>query len=90
MGRHGSSDVRNDAIDAEAEHFFRAVDRAVTESHSRSTGLPLLLAARPEHHHLFRKVSNNQNLLVATIDVNPRDLTHEQLREHAWELVQPA
>lgn len=89
MGRHGNSDVKNDAIDADTERFFRAVDRAVTDLHTRPTGLPLLLAALPEHHHLFRKVSNNPNLLAATIDVNPRDLTTEQLRERAWSLVQP-
>ncbi len=89
MGRHGSSDVKNDAIDADTERFFRAVDRAVTELHTRPTGLPLLLAALPEHHHLFRKVSNNPNLLAASIDVNPKDLTPEQLRDRAWSLVQP-
>lgn len=89
MGRHGSSDVKNDAIDADTEHFFRAVDRAVTDLHTRPSGLPLLLAALPEHHHLFRKVSNNPNLLATTIDVHPKDLTPEQLRERAWSLVQP-
>lgn len=89
MGRHGSSDVKSDAIDADTERFFRAVDRAVTELHSRPTGLPLLLAALPEHHHLFRKVSNNPNLLATSIDVHPRDLSAEQLRERAWSLVLP-
>lgn len=89
MGRHGSSDVKNDAIDADTERFFRAVDRAVIKHHSRPTGLPLLLAALPEHHHLFRKVSNNSNLLAATINVNPKDLTMEGLRERAWTLIQP-
>ncbi|HET9032823.1 MAG TPA: hypothetical protein VFN25_07955 [Dokdonella sp.] len=89
MGRHGGSDVKSDAIDADTERFFRAVDRAVTDLHTRPTGLPLLLAALPEHHHLFRKVSNNPNLLAASIDVNPKDLTMEQLRDRAWSLVQP-
>lgn len=89
MGRHGSSDVKSDAIDADTERFFRAVDRAVTELHSRPSGLPLLLAALPQHHHLFRKVSNNPNLLAASIDVHPKDLTAEQLRERAWSLVLP-
>ena len=89
MGRHGGSDVKNDAIDADTERFFRAVDRAVIEFHSRPNGLPLVLAALPEHHHLFRKVSNNSNLLAVTIDVNPKDLSPEQLRERAWALVQP-
>lgn len=89
MGRHGSSDVKSDAMDADTERFFRAVDRAVVEHHSRPTGLPLLLAALPEHHHLFRKVSNNPSLLAASIDVNARDLTHDELRERAWSLILP-
>ncbi|HET8941431.1 MAG TPA: hypothetical protein VFN13_05535 [Rudaea sp.] len=89
MGRHGSSDVKNDAIDADTQRFFRAVDRAVNELHSRPTGLPLLLAALPQHQHVFRKLSNNPNLLAASIDVNPADLTSEQLRERAWALILP-
>src|SRR3546814_5763577 len=63
MGRHGASDSKRDAIDAETERFFRAVDRAVLEHHSRPGGLPLLLAALPEHHHLFRKISDNPQLM---------------------------
>lgn len=89
MGRHGSSDVKSDAVEADTERFFRAVDRAVIELHSRPTGMPLLLAALPEHHHLFRKVSNNPNLLEASIDVHPKSLSLEQLRERAWSQVLP-
>lgn len=89
MGRHGASDVKQDAIRADTEQFFRVVDRGVLEHHSRPTGLPLLLAALPEHHHLFREVSQNPNLLDATIDVNPDDLTLDELCERAWEKVQP-
>ena len=90
MGRHGgSNEAKHDAIDADTEQFFRAVDRAVTEHHSRPTGLPLLLALLPQHQHLFRKVSNNPNLLAASIDVNPANLTAEELRERAWNLILP-
>lgn len=89
MGRHGASDVKQDAIRADTEHFFRAVDRAVLEHHSRPTGLPLLLAAMPEHHHLFREVSRNPNLLAESIDVHPDDLTLDALRERVWEQLQP-
>src|SRR3546814_15834308 len=70
MGRHGASDSKRDAIDAETERFFRAVDRAVLEHHSRPGGLPLLLAALPEHHHLFRNISDNPQLMEPGIDVD--------------------
>ncbi len=89
MGRHGASDVKNDAIDSDTERFFRAVDHAVLQHHSRPTGLPLLLAALPEHHHLFRKVSGNPNLMSTAIDVDAAVLSLEELRERAWSLVQP-
>ena len=89
MGRHGASDVKQDGIRADTEHFFRAVDRSVFEHHSRPTGLPLLLAAMPEHHHLFRQVSGNPHLLDEMIDVHPDDLGVESLRERVWEQLQP-
>lgn len=89
MGLHGRGDVKQDAVDADTEHFFRAVDRAVLEHYSRPSGMPLLLAALPEHHHLFRKVSRNPHLAVEAIDVNPEALSIDALRQRAWQLVQP-
>ncbi len=89
MGRHGASDVKQDGIRADTEHFFRAVDRSVLEHHSRLTGLPLLLAAMPEHHHLFREISRNPHLLEESIDVHPDDLTLDALRQRVWEQLQP-
>ncbi len=89
MGRHGKSDVRQDGVDADTERFFRLVSRTVLEHHSRPSGLPLLLAALPEHHHLFRAVSDNPFLLDATIDTYPADLSLETLRKRAWDKVLP-
>jgi hypothetical protein len=88
MGRHGNSDAKPGAIRADTEQFFRAVDRGVLEHHSKPAGLPLLLAALPEHHHLFRTVSHNPNLLDVAVDVHPDDLTLDALRGRAWEIVQ--
>lgn len=86
--RHGT-DVRQEKVANETERFFRAVDRAVLEHHSRATDMPLLLAALPEHHHDFRAVSDNPFLMPEALDVHPGDLSLEALRERAWELVQP-
>jgi hypothetical protein len=74
---------------SDTERFFRAVDRAVLEHHSRRSGMPLLLAALPEHHHVFRAVSHNPFLMAEAIDVHPDALSLEALRERAWDLVQP-
>lgn len=89
MPRHGRSDVKNDAIDADTRQFFREVDRAVLEYHSRPSRLPLLLAALPEHHHLYREISGNPHLIDQAIDVNPKVLASDELRARAWELLQP-
>jgi hypothetical protein len=77
-------------MDNDIERFFRAVDDAVLEQYSRPSGLPVLLAALPEHHHLFRAVSRNPFLLSGTIDVHPSAVPIDELRERAWQLVLPA
>jgi hypothetical protein len=83
---HGS---RKDEIDIDAERFFRAVDRAILEHHSQPSGLPLLLAALPEHHTLFRQVSHNPFLMAEGIDIHPDALPIDALRARAWRVVEP-
>lgn len=85
---HGT-DVRQAAIDADTERFFRAVDDAMLEHYSRPSGMPLLLAALPEHHHLFRQVSRNPYLMADAINTYPVTLPLHQLRERAWQIILP-
>ncbi len=73
----------------DTEQYFRAVDQAVMERNGKSGGMGVILAALPEHHHLFRSVSKNAMLMKESIDVNPDTLAPDALRERAWELVQP-
>lgn len=70
--------------------FFRAADRAVLEHHSRPTGLPLILAALPEHHHLFREVSQNPFLITEGIRLNPDSVSSAELGTLAWQVMEPA
>lgn len=86
---HHGQGGKKDEVDKDTERFFRAVDRAVDEHCSKPSGLPLILAALPEHHHLFRKVSHNPLLLATGIDVSPDALKPEQLLERAWQAVEP-
>jgi hypothetical protein len=86
--RHGT-DTRQQELANDTEGFFRAVDRAVLDHHSRPSGLPLLLAALPEHHHLFRAVSRNPFLAAEMIDTHPDALSIDALRERAWQLMLP-
>ena len=89
VARHGT-DVKQDADDRDTEHFFRAVDRAVMAHCSQPSALPLILAALPQHHRLFRSISTNPHLIDQAIDVHPDDLSADALRERAWQLMQPA
>jgi hypothetical protein len=86
--RHGT-DVKEEEREAETEMFFRAVDRGVLEHHSQPTGMPLVLAALPQYHHLFRALSRNPFLLSNGIDVFPDAISLEELRERAWQIIRP-
>jgi len=86
---HHGHGAKGDEVDGDAERFFRAVDRAVLEHHSRLARLPLVLAALPEHHALFQRVSHNPFLIQAGVEIDPGSLTIDALRERAWLVVEP-
>ena len=86
---HYSHGGKKDDADVDAERFFRAVDHAVIEHHSQPSGLPLILAALPEHHHLFHRVSHNRFLMAEGLTINPDVLPVDELRERAWQVVEP-
>jgi hypothetical protein len=86
--RHGHGS-KKDEVDIDTTRFFRAVDRAILEHHSRPSGLPLLLAALPEYHAPFREVSRNPFLMAEAIDTHPDALDMDELRERAWRIFEP-
>lgn len=81
---------RKDEVDLDMERFFRAVDRAILEHHSKPSGLPLLLAALPENQAHFRKFSQNPSLASGGVSANPEALSPEEMRECAWREMEPA
>jgi hypothetical protein len=83
---HGS---KKDEVDLDRDRFFRAVDRAVIEHYSRPSGLPLVLAALPEHQSHFRQISRNPMLVSAGIEGNPHGLDEAGLRAAAWRAIEP-
>ena len=89
-GMHHGHGGRKDQLDHDAERFFRAVDRAVLEHHSKPSGLPLLLAALPEHHHMFHELSHNPFLIAESLDVHPDSLASiDEFRERVWQTIEP-
>jgi hypothetical protein len=86
---HHGQGGKKDAVQDDAERFFRAVDRAVLVHHSRTSGLPLILAALPEHHSLFRRISHNPFLTAEGITIHPDALAIHELQKLAWKVLQP-
>ncbi len=86
---HHGHGGKSDEMDTDAERFFRFVAKTINEHYSKPTGLPLILAALPEHHNLFQKVSNNLSLLPDGIDVNPKAVETSELEERAWKVMEP-
>jgi hypothetical protein len=86
--QHGQG-ARKDEVEKDAERFFRVFDREVHERITKNTQLPLILAALPEHHNLFHKVSRNPMLIERGIMINPKSTTLEKLRELAWQIIEP-
>jgi hypothetical protein len=80
---------KKDEVDLDAERYFRAVDRAILEHHSRPSGLPLMLAALPEHHNVFRKISRNPFLMDEGLTIHPDAISIDELRQRAWSIVEP-
>jgi hypothetical protein len=62
-------------VDIDAERFFRAIDRGILEHHTQPSGLPLILAALPEHHHMFHEISANPFPIDESIDIHPDALS---------------
>jgi len=89
LAMHHGHGGKKDEVDNDMERFFRAVDRAVLEHHSRPTGLPLMLAAIKEYHTPFRKLSSNPFLVREGLQINPDALSLDQLRVEAWIKMEP-
>ncbi len=80
---------KTEEADVDAERFFRTVDKAILQHHSRPSDLPLLLAALPEHHALFHQISKNPFLLDEGIKIHPDALPMDGMREQAWQMFEP-
>lgn len=87
---HHGHGGKKDQVDLDAERFFRVVSKKVEENFSKPLGIPLILAALPEHHHLFQQVNKNSALLPEGIQVNPSAVPKEKLAKMAWEVMEPA
>jgi hypothetical protein len=89
VAMHHGHGGKSAAVENDTERFFRVLDRAIIERHSRPSGLPLMLAALAEYHEPFRRVSHNPNLLSEGIVKNPDAIDLDDLRAEAWKILEP-
>lgn len=87
---HHGHGGRKEETEKDAERFFRVVANSIYEKYSKPSGLPLILAALPEHHKLFQSVNKNPMLLDKCIAVNPASVSIHKLIDMAWEIMEPA
>ncbi len=88
-GMYHGQGSKKDEVKGDTERFFRVVDKAIWEHHSKPSGLPLLLVALPEYHSLFREISRNSHLLDEGLKTNPDSYDLEGLRKLSWEVIGP-
>jgi hypothetical protein len=86
MHEAGGSGKQNE-IDRDRERFFREIDRAIDEYHTKPSGLPLVLAALPENQSFFRAGSHNHLLMNEGINIDPGSLDLDTLRKRSWEIM---
>jgi hypothetical protein len=86
---HHGHGGKMDEVDNDTEKYFRIIASFVYENYSKPTGCPLILAALPEHHNLFHKLSKNPLLLPTSIAANPTSIPTEKLVKMAWEIMEP-
>lgn len=89
MTAEAGGEGRDGEMERDRERFFREVDRAINDFHSKASGLPLILAALPEHQHVFRKLSHNNCLLAEGIERDHSLLSLDELRQMSWAVMEP-
>lgn len=89
VAMHHGHGQKKDEVEIDNDRFFRAIDRAILEHHSRPSRLPLMLAALPEHHDLFHKISHNPFLMAEGIKLDPQSISTDRLRAEAWRVMEP-
>jgi len=86
---HHGHGGKKEETEKDAERYFRIVANTIYKQYSKPSGWPLILAALPEHHNLFQKVSKNPLLLPNGITINPSSVSPDQLANMAWEIMEP-
>lgn len=80
---------KKDEVDKDIDRYFRYVDKFIAENYSKPSKLPLMLLTLTEYHTHFRKISNNSHLMEEGLRYSHDSLDLDEMREKAWEILQP-
>lgn len=84
-GLHGYME-KSQEEDIDMDRFFRKVDQAILEHYPIPQDVPVLLAALPEHHNDFLRISKHHNFAPIHIQTNPQSLSNTSLLEKVQEV----
>ncbi|NIM50486.1 MAG: hypothetical protein GTN69_08530 [Armatimonadetes bacterium] len=68
--------------------YFRQIDKAL-QGIVRDEAVPLVLAGIEYLHPIYREANSYRNLTDEGVKTNPDDLSEDELRGRAWEIVAP-
>jgi hypothetical protein len=81
--------TRQEDISIDTERFFRVVDNAITEYHSKASGLPIITAALPEHEAVFQSISHNPYLMTVGVGIHPSSIDSHAFMERVRSVIMP-
>ncbi len=84
---HGQG-VGQDDMEPRVEEFLRAVDNGVGKALGDDSA-PLVLAGVEEIFGLYSRITKRKNLVQQPVRGNPDELSDDDLRRQAWEMVEP-
>jgi len=79
---------KKDAIEDDIERFFRYVDRFILDNYSRKQNLPLILVSLAEHYGMFKKISQNPNLVPRIIKDSYKALDEDKMLDEALKIME--
>ncbi|MFO8058391.1 MAG: hypothetical protein R6V10_13965 [bacterium] len=83
---HGEDpDDGNDKI----HRYFKEIDKGVKNT-LQDRQAPLVVCLNEEETDLYKKANTYPNLVKETINKNPEVITDQELKDRAWEIVEPA
>jgi len=74
--------------DQDILHFFRVIDKSVSDILSEDTS-PLILAGVEYLHPIYKKTNNYNQLYQHGLYGNPEDLSPEELHKQIWPIIEP-